>query len=57
MVSMALLKWGTDEQRKTWLPPLARGEVIGSFALTEPGAGSDIQSITTESGAAPSMAT
>jgi alkylation response protein AidB-like acyl-CoA dehydrogenase len=45
---MALLKWGTDEQRKRWLPPLARGEVIGSFALTEPGAGSDIQSITTE---------
>jgi len=37
MVSMALLKWGTDEQRKTWLPPLARGEVIGSFALTERG--------------------
>jgi alkylation response protein AidB-like acyl-CoA dehydrogenase len=48
MVSMALLKWGTDEQRRTWLPPLARGEIIGSFALTEPGAGSDIQSITAE---------
>lgn len=48
MVSMALLKWGTDEQRRTWLPPLARGEVIGAFALTEPGAGSDIQAITAE---------
>jgi alkylation response protein AidB-like acyl-CoA dehydrogenase len=47
MVSSALLKWGTDEQRKKWLPPLAKGEVIGAFALTEPGAGSDIQSLAT----------
>ena len=39
MISSALLKWGTDEQRGRWLPPLARGEVIGAFALTEPGAG------------------
>lgn len=48
MVSMALLKWGTEEQRKRWLPPLAKGEVIASFALTEPGAGSAIQSLATE---------
>ena len=34
MVSTALLKWGTDEQRRKWLPPLAKGEVIGAFALT-----------------------
>ncbi len=45
MVSMALLKWGTVEQKQTWLPPLAKGEIIGAFALTEPGAGSDINSI------------
>jgi len=48
MVSMALLKWGTVEQKRTWLPPLAKGEVIGAFALTEPGAGSAIQSLVTE---------
>jgi glutaryl-CoA dehydrogenase (non-decarboxylating) len=47
MVSMALLKWGTKEQKETWLPPLAKGERIGAFALTEPGAGSDIQSLAT----------
>ena len=48
MVSMALLKWGTEEQRRRWLPPLAKGETIGAFALTEPGAGSAIQSLMTE---------
>ena len=47
MVSTAVLKWGTDEQRSKWLPPLAKGELIGAFALTEPGVGSDIQSLTT----------
>ena len=48
MVSMALLKWGTAEQKRQWLPPLARGETIASFALTEPGTGSDLQSVATE---------
>ena len=50
MVSMTLLKWGTDEQKQRWLPPLAKGEIIGAFALTEPGAGSAIQSLATEFG-------
>src|SRR5258705_319808 len=48
MVSMVLLKWGTREQRRKWLPPLATGEVIGAFALTEPSAGSAIESLVTE---------
>src|SRR5688572_183121 len=48
MVSMALLKWGTKEQKAAWLPPLARGEIVGAFALTEPRGGSDIQSLATE---------
>ena len=48
MVSMALLKWGTEEQKRTWLPPLAQGKTIGAFALTEPGAGSSLKSLTTE---------
>jgi len=48
MVSMVLLKWGTMEQRRLWLPSLATGEMIGAFALTEPGAGSAMQSLVTE---------
>lgn len=47
MVTMALLKWGTPEQKRHWLPALASGELIGGFALTEPGTGSDLKSITT----------
>jgi acyl-CoA dehydrogenase len=38
---------GTDEQRKQWLPRLASGEVVASFALTEPDAGSDPSRLTT----------
>jgi alkylation response protein AidB-like acyl-CoA dehydrogenase len=38
---------GTDEQRATWLPKLATGEVRTGIALTEPNAGSDLQGITT----------
>ncbi len=38
---------GTEEQKATWLPRLATGEAISSFALTEPGAGSDAASIAT----------
>src|ERR1022692_5178586 len=48
MVSMALLKWGSVEQKQKWLPLLATGEIIGAFALTEPGAGSDLHSLVTE---------
>ncbi len=48
MVSMALLKWGTDEQKAKWLPPLATGNMIGAFALTEPGVGSAVQALATE---------
>lgn len=36
---------GTHEQKLKWLVPLARGEVIGALALTEPGAGSDAVSL------------
>jgi alkylation response protein AidB-like acyl-CoA dehydrogenase len=39
--TLPLLAFGTDEQRARFVPPLARGETIGAFALTEPGAGSD----------------
>src|SRR5215468_5629980 len=36
-----ILKFGTDEQKRRWLVPMARGELLGCFALSEPGAGSD----------------
>ena len=44
----ALLNEGSPEQRKKWLPPLARGEKIAAFCLTEPGAGSDAYSLKTQ---------
>lgn len=48
MITAPLIKWGSAEQRKRWLPPLAEGSMIGAFALTEPGAGSDLQGLTVE---------
>jgi glutaryl-CoA dehydrogenase (non-decarboxylating) len=45
MVALAILRWGTREQRETLLPKMATGEIIGAFALTEPEAGSDAKSI------------
>ncbi len=42
-----ILKHGTDEQKKKYLPKIAKGEWIGAMALTEPGAGSDAASIKT----------
>lgn len=41
-----LVHFGTDEQKSTWLPKLATGEVIGALAMTEPGAGSDLRGVT-----------
>jgi alkylation response protein AidB-like acyl-CoA dehydrogenase len=41
------MKYGNDEQKETWLKPLARGEKLGCFCLTEPHTGSDASSITT----------
>jgi alkylation response protein AidB-like acyl-CoA dehydrogenase len=45
--SMPLLYFGTEEQKRRWLVPLARGERLGAFGLTEPEAGSDARSIRT----------
>jgi alkylation response protein AidB-like acyl-CoA dehydrogenase len=46
--TLPILAWGTDEQRARFVPPLARGESLGAFALTEPEAGSDAASIRTQ---------
>lgn len=42
-----IMNFGTEEQRRRWIPPLARGEAIGGFGLTEPGSGSDVASMRT----------
>ncbi len=46
LVALTILRWGSDEQRRAWLPRLCR-EGLGAFGLTEPGAGSDPASMTT----------
>ncbi len=48
LCSQALLDFGTDEQKETYLPGMAAGDIIGAFALTEPEAGSDAASLTTK---------
>ena len=45
--SLTLLQWGTEEQRQRWLVPQARGEKLATFALTEPGVGTDASNLAT----------
>ena len=45
--ALPVLLAGTDEQRREWLPPLLEKPILCSFALTEPGAGSDVSAIQT----------
>ena len=47
VVGQELLVFGTEEQKQKWLIPIARGEKIGAFGLTEPDAGSDAGSVRT----------
>jgi hypothetical protein len=51
MLTLAIRRWGNEEQR-SWLPRLARGEVLGAFALSEPEVGSDAKSVSTTAEAA-----
>jgi 3-(methylthio)propanoyl-CoA dehydrogenase len=44
-IAETIYKFGSEDQRQRYLPRFARGEVLGSMALTEPDAGSDLQSI------------
>jgi butyryl-CoA dehydrogenase len=41
LVGKTIARWGTEEQKREWLPRLASGDTLGCYALTEPGAGSD----------------
>ena len=43
-----LLRWGSDDQKERFLKPMARGELLGAFALSEPDAGSDAASLRTQ---------
>ncbi|MES3033873.1 MAG: acyl-CoA dehydrogenase family protein [Gemmatimonadota bacterium] len=43
-----ILNYGSEAQKQRWLPPMARGEILGAFALSEPGSGSDASSLTTQ---------
>ncbi len=45
--ALTLLRFGTEEQKKRWIPPLIRGEIVGCFAITEPDAGSDVAAMRT----------
>jgi butyryl-CoA dehydrogenase len=47
LVGYPLYKFGTEEQKKKFLVPICKGEILGSFALTEPGAGTDAGAATT----------
>ncbi|MFD8247722.1 acyl-CoA dehydrogenase family protein [Nocardia sp. NPDC059691] len=48
IVAHYLLHYGTEEQKRKWLPEMATGEVVGAIAMTEPGTGSDLQSVKTK---------
>jgi len=50
LVAGILSGFGNDAQKKAWLAPVARGEMLGAFALTEPHAGSDAAAILTRAG-------
>jgi len=47
IVAPYLLHYGSEEQRRRWLPKLASGEMVGAIAMTEPNTGSDLQSVRT----------
>ncbi|MGH8264791.1 MAG: acyl-CoA dehydrogenase family protein, partial [Steroidobacteraceae bacterium] len=46
-VARYLFAYGSEEQKRRWLPRMARGELVGAIAMTEPAAGSDLQRIET----------
>lgn len=47
IVAPYIAHFGTEEQKQQWLPRMVTGEVVGALAMTEPGAGSDVQGIRT----------
>jgi alkylation response protein AidB-like acyl-CoA dehydrogenase len=47
LLGAPIKRWGSEEQKRTWLPRLASGELIGAYCLTEPNAGSDAGALRT----------
>jgi acyl-CoA dehydrogenase len=47
IVAPYILHYGTDDQKRRWLPGLTRGELVGAIAMSEPGTGSDLQGVRT----------
>ena len=47
IVAPYILRYGTEDQKKRWLPKLATGELVGAIAMSEPGTGSDLQGVRT----------
>jgi acyl-CoA dehydrogenase len=47
VVAHYLVSYGTEEQKRRWLPRMATGEVVAALAMTEPGAGSDVKALRT----------
>ncbi|MFE2140902.1 acyl-CoA dehydrogenase family protein [Streptomyces sp. NPDC059456] len=47
LVAKTIAAWGTEEQKRAWLPRLCSGDALGCFGLTEPGTGSDAAGLTT----------
>ncbi|MBV9114143.1 MAG: acyl-CoA dehydrogenase family protein [Hyphomicrobiales bacterium] len=47
IVAHYVLNYGSEEQKRRWLPGMAKGELIGAIAMTEPGTGSDLQNVRT----------
>jgi alkylation response protein AidB-like acyl-CoA dehydrogenase len=47
LVGKTIARWGTEEQKRAWLPQLASGTALGCYALTEPGSGSDPAALVT----------
>ncbi|MGW7462208.1 acyl-CoA dehydrogenase family protein [Streptomyces sp. NPDC054797] len=47
LVAKTIAAWGTEEQKRAWLPRLCSGDALGCFGLTEPGTGSDAGALTT----------
>jgi alkylation response protein AidB-like acyl-CoA dehydrogenase len=47
IVARYILNYGSEQQKQQWLPRMASGDVVGAIAMTEPGTGSDLQSVRT----------
>jgi acyl-CoA dehydrogenase len=47
IVAPYILHYGTDEQKRRWLPKMVTGELVGAIAMSEPGTGSDLQGVRT----------